>query len=188
VEGSEVARVKKIAARQGRVIVFIDESGLSERPCRARTWAPRGQTPVLQYSFSWKQLSVIAGVSFWRFYFRLYGGTIRTPQVIEFLKALQATIGKKLLIIWDRLQAHRSKLVRAHVEAQRGAIALEFLPAYAPELNPVECIWGYLKHHAMPNYCARNLGDLAHRARRSLRSMQRRSTLVCAFWRQAELF
>ena len=180
--------LKKIAARQGRIIVFIDESGLSERPCRARTWAPRGQTPVLQYSFSWKQLSVIAGISFWRFYFRLYGGTIRTPQVIEFLKALQATIGKKLLIIWDRLQAHRSKLVRAHVEAQCGAIALEFLPAYAPELNPVEHIWGYLKHHAMPNFCARDLGHLAHRARRHLRSMQRRSTLVCAFWRQAELF
>ena len=98
---------------------------------------------MLQYSFSWKQLSVIAGVSFWRFYFRLYGGTIRTPQVIEFLKALQATIGKKLLIIWDRLQAHRSKLVRQHVEAQRGAIALEFLPAYAPELNPVEYLWSH---------------------------------------------
>jgi transcriptional regulator with XRE-family HTH domain len=71
VEGQEVARTKKIAARQGRVIVFIDESGLSERPCRARTWAPKGQTPVLQYSFSWKQLSVIAGLSYWRFYFPL---------------------------------------------------------------------------------------------------------------------
>lgn len=60
---------------------------------------PEGETPVLQYSFSWKQLSVIAGLSHWRFYFRLYAGTIRTPQVIEFLQALQATIGKKLLII-----------------------------------------------------------------------------------------
>ena len=45
------------------MIVFIDESGLSERPCRARTWAPKGETPVLQYSFSWKQLSVIVGLS-----------------------------------------------------------------------------------------------------------------------------
>jgi transposase len=182
-----VAGIKKIAARQGRVIVFIDESGLSERPCRARTWAPRGQTPVLQYSFSWQQLSVIGGVSLWRFYFRLFAGSIRTPQVIEFLRALQATIRKKVLIIWDRLQAHRSKLVHRYVEAQGGAIALEFLPAYAPELNPAEYVWGYLKHHAMPNYCARDLGDLALRARRNLRSMQRRPTLVRAFWQQAEL-
>ena len=74
-ESQEVARTKKIAARQGRVIVFIDESGLSERPSRARTWAPKGETPVLQYSFSWKQLSVIAGLSYWRFYFRMFNGS-----------------------------------------------------------------------------------------------------------------
>jgi len=183
-----VARCKKIAARQGRVIVFIDESGLSERPCRARTWAPKGQTPILQYSFSWKQLSAIAGVSFWRFYFRFFAGSIKSPQIIEFLKALQATLGRKLLIVWDRLQAHRSHLVKAYVEAQRGTIALEYLPPYAPELNPVEYVWAYLKHHAMPNFCARNLTDLRQRASHHLRSMQRRTTLVTAFWRQAELF
>lgn len=183
-----MARAKKIAARQGRVIVFIDESGLSERPCRARTWAPRGETPILQYSFSWKQLSVIAGLSYWRFYFRLFNGSIKSPQIVEFVKALHKTIGKKLLIIWDRLQAHRSKLVRAHVEAQRGDITLELLPAYAPELNPVECIWGYLKHHAMPNYCGSDLKDVARRASGNLRSMQRRPRLITAFWKQAELF
>src|SRR4051812_35337358 len=159
-EEQEVARAKKIAARQRRIIVFIDESGLSERPCRARTWSPRGETPVLQYSFSWKQLSAIAGVSLWRFYFRLFPGSIKSPQIVEFLKALSATIGKKVLIIWDRLQAHRSRLVREYVEQQRGTIALEYLPAYAPELNPVECIWGYLNSHAMPNFCARDLTDL----------------------------
>ena len=143
---------------------------------------------MLQYRFSWKQLSVIAGISYCRFYFRLFNGSIKSPQIVEFLKALQATIGKKLLIIWDGLQAHRSKLVRTHVEAQRGHIVLERLPAYAPEMNPVECIWGYLKHHAMPNYCAADFADLAQRARRNLRSMQRRMTLVTAFWKQAELF
>jgi len=131
------------------VIVFHRRVGPLRTTLSRTHLAPRGETPVLQYSFSWKQLSVIAGISYWRFYFRLFPGAIRTPQVLEFLKALQATIDRKLLIIWDRLQAHRSKLVRQHVEEQRGALALEYLPAYAPELNPVECIWGYLKHHAM---------------------------------------
>jgi transposase len=183
-----VAGAKKIAARQGRTIVFIDESGLSERPCRARTWSPKGQTPILQYSFSWKQLSMIVGVSFVRFYFRLFAGSIRSPQIVEFLKALTQTAGRKLLIVWDRLQAHRSRLVNQYVEQQHGNIALEYLPAYAPELNPVERIWGYLKTHAMPNFCARDLGDLAYAARRRLRSMQRRPMLVSAFWKQTELF
>jgi transposase len=187
-EEAQVAHLKKIAARQRRVIVFIDESGLSERPCRARTWAPRGETPVLQYSFSWKQLSVIAGVSFVRFYFRLFAGAIRSPQVVEFLKTLTQIIGGKLLIVWDRLQAHRSRLVNQYVEQQHGKIALEYLPPYAPELNPVECIWGYLKSHAMPNFCARDLAHLKCAARSRLKSMQRRTTLVTAFWKQAELF
>ena len=97
-------------------------------------------------------------------------------------------MAKKLLIIRDRLQAHRSKLVREYIDAQRGQIALEYLPPYAPELNPVECIWGYLKHHAMPNYCGRNLADVAQHASSKLRSMQRRCNLITAFWRQAELF
>jgi len=143
---------------------------------------------VLQYSFSWKQLSMIAGLSFWRFYFRFFPGAIKSPQIVQFLKALQATIGRKLLIIWDRLQAHRSRIVREHVEQQRGKIALEYLPPYAPDLNPVECIWGYLKSHAMPNFCARDLAHLGRQASSRLRSMQRRVTLVTAFWKQVELF
>ena len=94
-----MGRAKKIAARQRRVIVFIGESGLSERPCRASTWAPRGHTPIIQYSFSWKHLSVIAGLSFWRFYFRFFPGSIKSEQIVQFLRALRATIGRKLLIV-----------------------------------------------------------------------------------------
>jgi transposase len=82
---------------------------------------------------------------------------------------------------------HRSRLVKEYVEGLNGRIALEHLPPYAPEFNPVEYIWGYLKHHAMPNYCARDLTDLRPRASRNLRSMQRRGTLVTTFWKQAEL-
>jgi hypothetical protein len=50
-----------------------------------RTWAPRGQTPVLQYHFNWKTLSAAAGITWWNFYFRLYSGTIRTTEVMDFL-------------------------------------------------------------------------------------------------------
>src|SRR6267142_1429477 len=111
VEEEALAGAKKNARRQGRTIVFVDESGLSERPTRVRTWAPKGQTPVLQYSFNWKQLSLIAGVSLWRFYFRFFDGAIKSAQIVEYLKALKATIGGKLLIIWDGLPAHRSRIV-----------------------------------------------------------------------------
>ena len=169
------------------MIVFVDESGLSERPTRVRTWAPKGETPVLQYHFNWKQLSVIAGISPWHFYFRLYPGSIRGPQLIEFLKVLRTTIGEDLLVIWDGLKAHRSRLVREFVESLHGPIQLEYLPAYAPEMNPVEYIWGHLMQHALAHFCADYLAHLQCTARHHLCSMQRRSTLIRACWQQSEL-
>jgi transposase len=186
-EARALAGSKKNAARQGRTIVFIDESGLSERPTRVRGWAPRGETPVLQYHFNWHQLSAMAGITFYRFYFRLFPGAIKGPQVIEFLHALGRQIRRKVLVIWDGLPAHRSQLVRDYLESLNGAIQLEYLPAYAPELNPTEYIWGHLKQHELGNFCARTFGELTRRARNRLRSMQRRPTLVTAFWQQAAL-
>jgi transposase len=187
-EARALAGVKKKAQHEGRTIVFIDESGLSERPHRCRTWAPRGQTPVLQYHFNWKTLSAMAGVTWWNFYFRLFEGSIRSPQVVEFLSHLLRHIPGKLLVIWDGLKCHRSRLTWDFIREQQGRIWLEFLPAYAPELNPVEYLWGYLKHHELPNFCPKNFGELSYYGRKALRRMRRRPTLVMAFWEQAELF
>ena len=143
---------------------------------------------MLQYHFTWKTLSAIAGITFWNFYFRLFPGAIRSPQIIEFLTHLLRHIPGKLLIVWDGLPAHRSRAVWDFVRQQRGRIWLEFLPAYAPELNPTEYIWGHLKQHEITNLCPKNLDDLSLQAIRALKRMRRRPTLVIAFWQQAQLF
>jgi transposase len=161
---------------------------LSERPHRLRTWAPRGQTPVLQYHFNWKVLSAAAGITWWNFYFRLYQRAIRAAEVVNFLGHLLRHLPGKLLVVWDRAPIHRGGRVREFVARQRGRLALEYLPAYAPELNPVEYVWGYWKHHELPNFCPRDFGQLSYHARRALRRMRRRPTLVMAFWEQANLF
>jgi transposase len=183
-----LAGAKKNAEIEGRTIVFVDESGLSQRPHRYRTWSPKGQTPVLQYHFNWKVLSLVAGISWWNFYFRLFNGSIRAPQLVEFLRHLLRHIPGPLLVIWDGLPTHRSALVKLFVQGQNGRIQLEYLPAYAPELNPCEYIFGHLKHHQLPNLCPRNLWELSDYARRSLRRMRRRPTLIRAFWKQSTLF
>jgi len=84
---------------------------------------------------------VIAGISYWQFYFRLFAGSIKGPQIVEFLKALKAQIKRKLLIIWDGLGVHKSRLVREFIESLKGQI-VEFLPAYAPS-----------KEHCSGAYC-----------------------------------
>lgn len=93
-----------------------------------------------------------------------------------------------LLVIWDGLRSHRSRLVRDFVNESAGRLQIEFLPAYAPELNPVEYIWGHLKQHDLPNLCSKTLYQLSDHARKALRRMRRRPTLVTAFWKQAKLF
>lgn len=62
----------------------------------------------------------------------------------------------------------------------RGRIWLEFLPAYVPELNPAEYIWGHLKQHEIANLCRKNLGELSLQAIRALKRMRRRPTLLIA--------
>ena len=103
-------------------------------------------------------------------------------------KALRRHLKRRLLIIWDGLRAHRSRLVHDYVDSTEGAIQLAFLPAYAPELNPVEYLWAWLKRHALANCCPDGLAELATTARSKLKSPQRRRAIIAACWKQADLF
>jgi len=150
-----------------------------------RTWAPRGQTPVLQYHFNWKVLSASTGITWWNFYFRLYPGAIRAPQVIDFPGHLLRHLPGKLLVVRDGLPAHRAQLVKQFIAEQHGRLAVERLPAYAPELNPVEYLWGYWMQHELPSFCPRDFAQLSYQAQRALRRMRRRPPLVRSFWHQA---
>lgn len=142
---------------------------------------------MLQYNFNWDTLSVAAGITFLNFYFRLYEGSIKSAQVVEFLQALLRHIPGALLIVWDRLPAHRSRITRDFIAEQGERLWIEYLPGYAPELNPVEYIWSYWKQHALPNVCPNNYWELGEGARRTLKRMRRRPRLITAFWKQADL-
>ena len=78
-EAQPVARDLKKSRKEGRTIVFLDASGLTQKPHRCRTCAPRGQTPVLFHHFNWKNLSLIGGLTVWNLYFELFAEAIRHP-------------------------------------------------------------------------------------------------------------
>jgi transposase len=190
---------KKNAARQGATIVFLDESGFSERPTVRRTWAPRGQTPVLTHRWrSWKQLSAIGALAYRRtgrnraiqarVYLQLHPGTVRSRQVVGFLKHLRRHIRGRVILLWDGLNAHRSLETRAHLEANRTWLTVHRLPAYAPELNPVEGLWAWLKGTAVANFCADALGALRQRVRRGRNRLARHPDLISGFLHKAGLF
>ena len=114
------------------------------------------------------------GLTIWNLYFEMFPESIKVPQVFFFLRHWLRRIPGPLLIVWDGLAAHRSQLVRDYVTGLEGRIHLERLPAYAPELNPVEYVWAHLKQHELPNVRAKDLWSLGQMARNKLRRMRRR--------------
>lgn len=142
---------------------------------------------MLRETFNWEKLSVIAGLTLHRFYFRLYEGSINGERAAGFLRALRRHLRGRLLVIWDGAAIHRSKPVKAVLSESRGRLWLERLPAYAPELNPVEYLWAHLKEHQIANLLVEHGWELSLHATRALRRMRRRPPIIRACWVQSEL-
>jgi transposase len=188
VEAQDLACAQEECFAERRLIVFIDESGLSERPTRVRTWAPKGCTPHILFHFNRKHVSAIAGLTRTNFVFRLHDGAIKSAQIVEFLKALRAQLRRKLLIVWDGAAQHKSRIVRAYLDSTKGAVQVALLPGYAPDLNPVDYLWAWLKRHALADFCPHTLVELKDTARRKLEGGQERKSIITACWKQAELW
>lgn len=142
---------------------------------------------MLRETFNLDKLSVIAGLTLHRFYFRIHEGSINGERAAEFLRALHRHLRGRLLVIWDGAAIHRSKPVKAVLTASRGRLWLERLPAYAPELNPVEYLWAHLKQHQIANLLVEHGWELSLHATRALRRMRRRPRIIRACWVQSEL-
>ena len=152
-----------------------------------RTYAPSGQTPILKEFLSYKHLSLIGAVTpEGRLFLTVYAHSITSREVICFLGQLLRMIPGLLLIIWDGIPTHRSRVLRAYLaKGTAKRIHLEQLPGYAPDLNPTEWVWSYLKLADLANIACDHLPDLEMLIKNSKRRMQRRPELIQAFVRDA---
>lgn len=185
---------KKNARRRRAWLVFQDESGVSQRPPLRRTWAPRGQTPVLTHAFNWTKLSVATALAFrWdgrrsRLYFQTRPGSYATEHLIPFLQALKRHFPRhRIILIWDGLPAHKSRAMTAYLRGERAWLTVERLPGYAPELNPVEYLWGNVKGQELANLCAADLGEVGAALRAGMARVRRHRHLPFAFLEHAGL-
>lgn len=122
-----------------------------------------------------------------RVFFRLQEGNVGTEEIIAFLRHLRRHVRGQVILIWDGLAAHRSRATREHIERHHRWLRVERLPAYAPELNPVEALWAWLKQGRLANVAEDGLQRLAHRVRRGVRNGRRRQGLLWAFLAKAGL-
>ena len=160
-----------------------------------RTWSPRGQTPILVAPFNWKRLSAIASLITTPaarrvgLCLRLQPGTVKQPVVLAYLKALKRHVrGRRVVLLWDRLPAHRGGQVQAWIAEQKHWLTMEYLPAYAPELNPVEYFWSHLSRTDMAQYVGENLAAVRAQARKAATRVRHRANLGRAFLKHSGLF
>lgn len=162
-----MARAKKGALEEGRTIVWVDESGFYLLPAIVRSYAPSGQTPILRVPLTRDHLSVISAITLaGTLLFMVREKAFRGEDVVRFLVHLLRHLRGKLLVIWDGAPIHRGGAVRQFL-ANGGAkrIQLERLPGYAPDLNPDDAIWQYLKRVELRNRCCQDMAHLRHELR-----------------------
>jgi transposase len=190
-----VGAAKKNARRHHAWLVFEDESGVSQQPVVRRTWAPRGETPVLIHTGGhWKRLSIAGALAFrWdgrrtRFFFQTRAGTYTDVALIAFLRALKRHFPRqRVMLIWDGLGGHKSRVMATYLAGQRAWLTVERLPAYAPELNPIEQVWGNVKTRELANVCAPDLAALRPPLHAGFARVRRQPQLAFAFLQHAGL-
>ncbi len=150
------------AQSERRTIVWVDEAAFYPLPGVVRTYAPRGETPILHALLTHEHLSAISGLTLdGRLLIQIRERAFRGPAVVAFLCHLLRYIPGKLLVIWDGAPIHRAQPVKEFLAQGAAArLQLEQLPGYAPELNPDEGIWNYLKHVELRNVCCGDLPEL----------------------------
>jgi transposase len=164
VERGRVALAKKRWLKEGRTILFSDETGIYLLPALVRTWAPKGERPILQQWLSRDHLSAAAAISEGgAFYFRSQSGSFDGENVTAFLDYLLSEIPGLIGLVWDGAAIHRGEKVREWL-SKGGAkrIELAILPSYSPDLNPTEGVWSYLKGVMLANISCMDMYQLGH--------------------------
>lgn len=176
-------------------IGFSDESAFSDKPLVGKTWSPRGQTPFLKVPGGWITRSVLSLITSSplgkrpRLYFQTVKGTVNAECFLQFLKQVKRySRARKLILLVDNLRAHKAAIVEDYVRTQKHWLTMEFLPPYAPELNPPEYLWSNRKRLYFTNAIVKDGKALDRRIRISGKNAQKDSQLLKGFLRASTLF
>lgn len=190
----EFPRIEWQARERNAHLVFVDETGFMMTPTIRRTFAPRGSTPVNKVFDPHGRVSVIGAITVspkrtrvgLRYYMLADNMNFRGPSIIEFLKQLRSQVCGPISIVWDQIIIHSSGVVLDYLKTAP-EIVTESFPPYAPELNPVDRAWFYLKYDRLPNYTPTTVAKLRRSVESEIKQLQRQPDLLRSFIRQSEV-
>ena len=153
--------IKKLAKKENAEIFFGDESTVCSDYQSGISWAPRGKTPVVKTTGARHKVNLISAISpRGAMRFMVTEQSVNSSVFIDFLKRLIAGAKRPVFLILDNCSVHRSNEVRTYVESTKGKLKIFFLPPYAPELNPDEHVWNYLKNRKIGRQTTTSEWDL----------------------------
>jgi len=166
------------------MLYFQDESGISLTPVLGRTWAKKGKTPKIKVTGKRGGFCVTSAISpAGKLIFRIEKKKVNADKHIEFLKKIMKQhLNRKIIVVEDSAPVHKAKKVDKFVEENKKKLAVYRLPSYAPELNPTEHVWAYLKAHELKTHQAQNTDELKHLVKRKMQSIQMKKQLIHSFF------
>jgi hypothetical protein len=194
VGGRGLAAHPKKARDECAHLVLIDETGLLLNPLVRRSWAPRGRTPVIGGDGGQrKKVSVVGAVSvsprthrLGLYFANRIDGYFDAGAVVRFLRHLLRALVGKVIVVWDGGPNHRGPVMRAFLTRNK-RLWLERLPPYAPELNPVEAVWSWLKFGQLANFVPYDLAALDDKILDRLIRLKCDPELLRSLWDGSEL-
>ena len=172
------------ARSSGAEILFWDESGFRADAVHGKTWAKRGQTPVINRPGQRQSISAASALSAkGAFWFSTYHGALTGEMFVDLLKQLMHRRKKPVQLIVDGLPAHKKAIVKDYVASTAGKLTLHFLPGYAPDLNPDELVWSHAKRTGVARSPLRAGEKLQCRIDGQLKAIADDPSLVRSFFR-----
>lgn len=191
----DLSRHPKKGRRLGAWLAFLDESGVTERPSIHRSWNRRGKTPIIRATGNTYRKRSISAVILCspegkkpRLLFRICRKNVDAEEAIRSVVQLKRHVRRPVILLWDGLPAHRSVRVRERIAQENDWLTMERLPAYAPDLNPVEYLWAAVKRKDLGNYTPQTIQDLDGKIRRAIKRMRRRPDILTGCLRASGLF
>jgi transposase len=177
------------AHREKSLILWADEMGLRSDHAAGRSWSPVGETPVIQGTGQRFGANVISAISNkGHLSFRVFKEKLVAAVFIDFLNRLiRQSKGQKIILILDGHPVHRSKKVKLWVQARAEQIELQFLPGYAPELDPTELLNQDVKTNALGRRRPHTQVELIKDTRGYLRSRQRTPHIVAGYFDEKQV-
>ena len=178
------------ARQERRTLVFVDEAGFYLLPGVVKTYAPKGQTPVLEAWQTRDHVAVMGGLTpEGQVYVLSQEEPLTGLQTIKFLRHVQRHAGERLLVIWDGSPIHRREAVQDFLGSGAGqGIRVAALPGYAPDLNPWDAAgWNHLKHVELRNLVAGDLAEVHVELQWAISRVRQKPELIREFFKAAGL-